>query len=207
MKAVKIGAGAAALALGLFAAGCSSSDEQTTGTTESAEATGVTEGTATTTATTAAADSTASVRLDDAVVRAKGEDNDMTSIFGTLTNGTDEDITVESFTTSLGEAQYQLHEVVDGVMREKSGGFDVPAHGSHELKPGGDHMMVMGYEHPVAAGDEITVTLKLSDGSEVELEPIPVRTIGAGDENYGDIDGQGDQGGHEGHDGHGGHEH
>ncbi|KQB85451.1 copper chaperone PCu(A)C [Corynebacterium oculi] len=181
MKAMKIGAGAMALALGLFAAGCSSNDEQSTASSA-----------ATSSAT--ASDSSPSVRLDDAVVKAKGEDNDMTSIFGTLVNDTDKDITVESFTTSLGEAEYQMHEVVDGVMREKSGGFEVPAHGTHALQPGGDHMMVMGYAHPVAAGDEITVTLTLSDGSEVELDPIPVRSIGAGDENYGDLDGQG---GHE----------
>lgn len=187
MKAVKLGVGAAMLALGLCAAGCSSSDEQATAPATTAE------------------DSTASVRLDDAVVRAKGQDNDMTSIFGTLVNNTDKDVTVESFTTSLGEAQYQMHEVVDGVMREKSGGFDIPAGGTHELKPGGDHMMVMGYEHPVAAGDEITVTLNLGDGSEVKLDPIPVRSIGAGDENYGDLDAG--QESHEGHEAHGEHEH
>ncbi|KQB86509.1 copper chaperone PCu(A)C [Corynebacterium lowii] len=188
MKSVKIGAGIVTLALGLTLAACSN-DEGDSGASSAA-------------ATTSAEASKASLRLDDAVVRAKGEDNDMTSIFGTLVNDTDEDVTVESFTTSLGEAQYQLHEVVDGVMREKSGGYTIPAHGSHELKPGGDHMMVMGYANPVAAGDEITVTLELSDGSSVELDPIPVRTIGAGDENYGDLD-QGDQG----EQGHGEHHH
>ncbi|MBC3185434.1 copper chaperone PCu(A)C [Corynebacterium sp. zg-331] len=173
MKAVKLGAGILTLVLGLTAAGCSHSDEQADG----------------------------DVRLDDAVIKAKGEDNDMTSIFGTLVNDTDKDVTVESFTTSLGEAHYQLHEVVDGVMREKSGGFAIPAHGTHELRPGGDHMMVMGYAHPVAAGDEITVTLNLGDGSETELDPIPVRSIGAGEENYGDLEGS--QDGHE----HGDHAH
>lgn len=197
MKNLKIAAGALALVAGVTLAGCSNSEGDSTAPQAPTASSAAESGTV--------AASESGIRLDNAVVRAKGEDNDMTSIFGTLVNDTDKDITVESFTTSLGEAQYQLHEVVDGVMREKTGGYTIPAHGSHELKPGGDHMMVMGYEHPVAAGDDLTVTLRLSDGSEVDLDPIPVRTIGAGEENYGDLD-QGEHGDHAEHGEHGDHE-
>ena len=135
--------------------------------------------------------------LVDGVVKAKAADEPMTAIFGELKNTSGEDIVIESFTTSLGEARYEIHEVVNGSMREREEELKISAGKSHKLQPGGDHLMIMEYDGEIAAGGEIVITLKLSDGTEVDLEPVPVRTIGAGDEKYGDL---------EGHDGHG-HDH
>lgn len=132
--------------------------------------------------------------LVDGVVKAKAAGEPMTAIFGELKNTSGEDIVIESFTTSLGEARYEIHEVVNGSMREREEELKISAAKSHKLQPGGDHLMIMEYDGEIAAGDEIVITLKLSDGTEVDLEPVPVRTIGAGDEKYGDL---------EGHDGHG----
>lgn len=47
--------------------------------------------------------------------------------------------------------------------------------------------MLMNVKEPVMAGDVVTVTVELADGSTEEFDDIPVRTIGAGDENYGDL--------------------
>ena len=146
------------------------------------------------------------VTLEDGAVRAKAandaaDGSDMTSIFGTLHNNTDEDITVVGFTTSLGEADYQIHEVVDGVMREKEGGFGIPAGGTHDLAPGGDHFMVMGYAPAVEAGDTIDLTLLLEGGATATVSDVAVRTMLPGDENYGDI------ADHDEHAGHGDHKH
>jgi len=132
------------------------------------------------------------VTLEQGAVRAKAakdaaDGNDMTSIFGTLHNNSDKDITVVGFTTSLGEASYQIHEVVDGVMRQKDGGFDIPAGGTHELAPGGDHFMVMGYAPAVEAGDTIDLTLLLEGGATATMSDVAVRTMLPGDENYGDL--------------------
>lgn len=151
------------------------------------------------------------VALDQGAVRAKAandaaDGSDMTSIFGTLRNTTDKDITVVGFTTSLGDATYQIHEVVDGKMREKEGGFDVPAGGTHELAPGGDHFMVMGYAPAIEAGDSIDVTLLLEGGSTVTIPDVAVRTMLPGNESYGDQAGH-DMGGHAEHAGHAGHSH
>lgn len=110
----------------------------------------------------------------------------MTSIFGTLRNHTDREITVSGFTTSLGGSMNQIHEVKDGVMQEKTGGITIPAEGSHELEPGGDHLMVMDYAAPIRAGETLTLTLELSDGSTVEIPDLAVRTMLAGEEDYGD---------------------
>ena len=132
------------------------------------------------------------VMLEQGAVRAKAakdaaDGNDMTSIFGTLHNNSNEDITVVGFTTSLGEASYQIHEVVDGVMRQKDGGFDIPAGGTHELAPGGDHFMVMDYDPAIEAGDTIDVTLLLEGGATATVPDVAVRTMLPGDESYGDL--------------------
>lgn len=131
------------------------------------------------------------VTLEQGAVRAKAakdatDGNDMTSIFGTLHNNSNEDVTVVGFTTSLGEASYQIHEVVDGAMRQKDGGFDIPAGGTHELAPGGDHFMVMGYGPAIEAGDTIDVTLLLEGGATATVPDVAVRTMLPGDESYGD---------------------
>lgn len=121
-----------------------------------------------------------------AYVRASVEDSPMTAVFGTLTNTTDEEITLAGFEASVEAEAYEIHEVVDGVMREKEDGLVIPAGESHELAPGQDHLMLMGLVAPIEAGDTVDVTLILDDGTEIELDPVPVRTVAAGDESYGD---------------------
>ncbi|HEX2808642.1 MAG TPA: copper chaperone PCu(A)C [Kineosporiaceae bacterium] len=143
-------------------------------------------GPASASASAAAATSTAAagVVLKDAWV--KSAPNGMTALFGTFTNPTARDITVVSGTTSAA-SKIELHEVVmvDGAMkmRPKTGGFLVRAHGTHELKPGGDHLMMMGLTAPIKAGDTVTATLSLNDGSTVAITAIG-KDFAGGNENY-----------------------
>lgn len=106
----------------------------------------------------------------------------MTAVFGTITNPTDKDITVSGGATQSA-AKLELHEVVGGKMQPKQGGFVVPAHGSVQLAPGHDHLMLMGLEVPVRAGDAIAVTLNLSDGASLSFQAIG-KTTNAGAESY-----------------------
>lgn len=126
------------------------------------------------------------VTLTDGVVREKGEDSDMTAIFGTLNNESDKDVEVTGFSTSLDAPMNQIHETVDGTMKERTTPLIIPAGGSVTLAPGGDHFMVMGYEPMLMAGDVVDVTVELGDGTEVTIKDVPVRTMGAGHENYGE---------------------
>lgn len=82
-------------------------------------------------------------------------------------------------------------------------GFVIPAHGSHALARGGDHVMFMGLKGPMVDGETVPVTLVFDDAGEVTLE-IPVdlnRKAGAmehghmdhGEMDHGDMD-------HSGHD-------
>lgn len=139
------------------------------------------------------------LHLQDATIRAKAAadtpgGSDMTAIFGTVHNGSGEDVELVGFTTSLGDATYEIHEVVDGTMRQKEGGVMIPAGGSHEFKPGGDHLMIMDYAPEIAAGDTVELTLQQADGSEVVIPDVAVRTMGAGHEEYGE---DGDLQGHQ----------
>ena len=177
----------AALAAGsLTLAACSPSEEDSAAAPSSA-ATSAEKDKGAETSASASSSAESGITFEDAVVRAMEEDSDMTAIFGTLHNNTDEDINVVGFSSSVKAEHYEIHEVVDGVMQEKAGGFDIPAGEFIELAPGGFHFMLMGVTEPVMAGETATLTLELADGSTVELGDIPVRTIGAGDEDYGDM--------------------
>ncbi|MFB9210112.1 copper chaperone PCu(A)C [Nonomuraea spiralis] len=110
----------------------------------------------------------------------------MTAAFGTLVNNTDAELTVVSGASPLSP-MVELHEVVDSggkmVMRPKKGGFVVPARGSHQLAPGGDHIMLMGVTGKVEPGAEVPFTLTLADGSTVEFTAIG-KDFAGGKENY-----------------------
>lgn len=135
--------------------------------------------------TTSAADGEA-VALTNGVVRAKGTDVEMTAIFGTLTNASDEDVQIVGLDTGLEADSHEIHEVVDGVMQEKEEPLTIPAGQDHVLEPGGDHFMIMGHAGEIPAGDVVPVTVELADGAVVDLGDVPVRTMNAGDEDYGE---------------------
>jgi copper(I)-binding protein len=166
--------GAALLGLSLLT-GCGSSSTATT-------SSGVASSGAAASATSAPA--ATGLTLRDGWVKAAP--NGMTSIFGTLDNPTGADINVVSATSPVA-SMVEMHEVtmVDGAMKmhPKIGGFVVPAHGIHVLEPGHDHIMVMGLTKPIKAGDPVTATLKLKDGTSVSITAIG-KDFSAGNESY-----------------------
>jgi copper(I)-binding protein len=149
--------------------GCGSSKETTGGTTPSTAPS----------ATTATA-----LTIKDPWVKA-GKAGEMTAAFGTLVNGTGADITVTGIESPA--SPMELHEMAmkDGkmVMQQKEGGFVVKAGGTHELAPGGDHLMLMNPAQEIKAGDELTFTLKLADSSTVSFTAIAKPFAGA-EESY-----------------------
>jgi len=116
---------------------------------------------------------------------AKAADEGMSAIFGSLVNHSTTDLSVVSATAEI--SPLELHEVVeqDGamVMRPKEGGFAVAAGATHALEPGGDHIMLMDPARPLKPGDEVEVTLSLSDGSTVVFTAV-VKDFSGGDESY-----------------------
>lgn len=119
---------------------------------------------------------------------ASAADDGMTAVFGTVTNTGRRDAHVVS-ATSPAARRVELHEVVGAgggskTMRPKEDGFIVPAGGSHQLVPGGDHLMLMDLTAPLQPGADVPVTLRFEDGSSLPVT-AQVRDAAGGDENYG----------------------
>jgi periplasmic copper chaperone A len=117
----------------------------------------------------------------------KAADTGMTAAFATLTNDSDTDVRIVSAASDVTSSM-ELHEMFTddaGVMamRQKDGGFTVEAGGSHELSPGGDHLMFMDLTTPVLPGDEVVVTLTAEDGSTLEFT-APGRSYAGANESY-----------------------
>ncbi|MBI2236450.1 MAG: copper chaperone PCu(A)C [Magnetospirillum sp.] len=54
----------------------------------------------------------------------------------------------------------------------------VPAHGTVQLQPGGDHIMFIGLNEPLKEGAKVPVTLKFEKAGAVKVE-MPVLGVGA----------------------------
>lgn len=167
--------GAAVLTLGLAACGDSGSDSGS-GSDAAGDA-----------ATSAAQVQSASLSMQDPWVKAAP--SGMTAGFGTLVNDGSEDITLVGASTEASGV-VELHETVqndDGTMamQPREGGFTIPAGGTHELAPGGDHLMMMELARALKPGETVTLRLELEDGSTTEIDATVKRFTGAEEEYQG----------------------
>ena len=75
--------------------------------------------------------------------------------------------------TSPVAARVETHVTVkDGdIMRMREvKGYDLPANGSLELKPGGSHLMFIDIRQPFKEGDKVPVVLKFQRAGELKVE-------------------------------------
>jgi periplasmic copper chaperone A len=84
--------------------------------------------------------------------------------------------------TTTAASTMQIHEmkVENGVMsmREVTGGLALPAHAKTELKPGGYHIMLIGLAKPIAAGDDVVLTLHFAKAGDVTMQ-LPAKDASA----------------------------
>ncbi|MGJ4137634.1 copper chaperone PCu(A)C [Corynebacterium evansiae] len=178
-------AAAVALSSALFLSACSDDGEDKNDASTSAETTQSAE--SADSADDKAADEQA-LEFNDSYVTAKAADKNMTSVFGTLHNTTDKDITITEVKGDIDGAKYELHEVnADGEMQEISS-LTIPAGEDSVLEPGGNHIMIMEVSDEIAAGDSLSFTLVDEDGNEYKLDNVPVRVQQSTHEHYGDED-------------------
>lgn len=135
------------------------------------------------------------VTIDDAWVKAA--DSGMSAAFGDIKNTGPDDVTVVSV-TSTASSMLELHETVENesgamVMRQKDGGFTIPAGGDLLLEPGANHIMLMDLAEPLKAGDEATFTLTFSDDSTYEFT-APAKDYSGANETYEEGDSEMDMG-------------
>ena len=75
--------------------------------------------------------------------------------------------------SSPASAKVELHVHINdnGVMRMREvKGYDVPAKGVFELKPGGAHLMFMDLKRPLKEGEKVPVKLKFEKAGELNAE-------------------------------------
>ncbi|GAA1325423.1 hypothetical protein GCM10009592_09900 [Brachybacterium rhamnosum] len=133
---------------------------------------------------------TATLSLADAWVKAV--ESGMSGLFGTLSNASSSAVTLVGAASSAA-GMVQLHETnADGSggmsMKEREGGFAIPAGGELRLEPGGDHIMLMDLTAPLLAGDAVDVTLHFAGGAELPVTAT-VKDFAGAQENYSPSDG------------------
>lgn len=136
------------------------------------------------------------LKVEDAWVKVM--DSGMTSAFATITNPTDEPIRIIAARSVRFTPAMELHEVRmdDGAMQmqQKPGGFVVPAGETIELKPGGDHLMLMKIKQSITAGEEVPIRLITADGGRVKFDAMG-RVFAGANESYDDLSDGMDHGG------------
>ncbi len=186
MRTRRVSAALCGAALTLTLAACGGTDEGSATASESTSSpssSGASAGTEE-----AAGDEGAAVTAVDPWIKS-AEKGGMTALFADLTNDGSTEVVVTG-ASSPAASTVELHETTQGsdgssMMKPVEGGFTVPAGESHELEPGGDHVMLMGLTKALKPGERVTVELQLEDGSTSSVEAI-VKDFAGADENYGD---------------------
>jgi copper(I)-binding protein len=190
----------AALAL----SACGDDEDATTDTTApvavTATATATQEsGTESGTASVTAPAETGAVTVADAWSRQPAEGQTVTAVYAVVSNASDADVTIVAASSPVS-SDVQLHEtIMEGdqmTMKEKEGGFVVPAGGDFAFESGGPHIMMMGID-PATYPAMVEVTLELDSGESLTFE-AEVRSVDGtdtghdGDESGTDMGGSGD---------------
>lgn len=72
---------------------------------------------------------------------------------------------------AASRVETHVHINEGGVMKMREvPGYDIPASGAFELKPGGAHLMFMDIRRPFKEGEKVPVKLKFEKAGEVEAE-------------------------------------
>ena len=116
----------------------------------------------------------ADIEIRDAYARSAGAMAMAGAAFMEIVNTGDENDQLIAARAGISK-RVELHTHIagaDGVMkmREVEGGFTIPAHGSHMLQRGGDHVMFMGLTESMDQGKVIPVTLVFEKAGEITVD-------------------------------------
>ncbi|MCH9669643.1 MAG: copper chaperone PCu(A)C [Actinomycetia bacterium] len=117
---------------------------------------------------------------------ASSADTGMAAVFGTLTNTGHHEARIVGGESPLA-GRVEVHEVTPGAagtktMRPKADGIALPADGTHDLVPGGDHIMLMDLNGPLKPGADVDLTVMFEDGSTLPVTAQVRDFAGAGEE-------------------------
>ena len=117
------------------------------------------------------------ITISDAYARVSGASAKSGAAFMVIENTTAADDRLLGAASDVA-AKVELHthrEDAAGVMQmiQVSEGFAIPAQDTHVLARGGDHVMLMGLNGPLAQGDSFKLTLTFEKAGEITID-VPV---------------------------------
>ena len=97
-----------------------------------------------------------------------------------MNHGMKSDALISVVSDVSAKVELHSHKKDGGVMRMRRVlSVPIPAHSVAELKPGGDHIMLMGLKRQLKVGDYMILTLKFQSGATEVLEVIVMKNGGA----------------------------
>ena len=123
--------------------------------------------------------------LDDVWVRALPPTQTNTAAYLTISNRSEQAITVTGASTQLADT-VEIHTTrdIEGYMRmEQLQDLSVPAGQSVQLAPGGTHLMLMGLASMPVPGDTVRLCLELASGDAICTE-ADVRKTAVGQQTH-----------------------
>jgi periplasmic copper chaperone A len=122
------------------------------------------------------------VKASDAWARATAPGAGVAAVYLVIQGGAREDRLVNVKTARAAMAQVHSVTTEAGVsrMREMTDGVVIPARGTVTFAPQGLHIMLMGLQAPLVAGESFTVTLEFAAAGkrEVEVQVQPATATG-----------------------------
>lgn len=125
----------------------------------------------------------ASVTVADATCRPTLNGRDITGCYVTMTASRDDRLVSVAAPLS-GLAQIHEMKVEDGMMKmaELKDGLALPAGEAVSLKPGGNHLMLMGLKQPLVAGEQVSITLNFEHAESLGIRALVAAPPIVGDE-------------------------
>lgn len=120
------------------------------------------------------------VTVENAFARATIGAGKTGAAYLTILNPTGEpDRLIGAATSTAKRAALHTHLHENGVMKMRPiKAVAIPAHGTAELKPGGNHLMLMGLVAPLKKGGAFPLTLKFEKAGEVSVM-VKIGAVGA----------------------------
>ena len=121
----------------------------------------------------------ADVEIIEPYARASMPGKPNSAAFLKIINNADKDVSIIAASSEASEhAELHTHKNEDGMLKMvQAQKLLIPAKSSIELKPGGDHIMLIGLKAPLKAGESTSVTLKFDDGDSKKIQNIMIKEI------------------------------
>lgn len=112
----------------------------------------------------------AALGVKDAYVPEPPPGQTMAAMFLTVTNPLSQSLALVAATSPLASrVEFHTHVHANGLMKMQAlPRVELPAKRDTEFKPGGLHLMLFGLKRALKAGEDVPVTLSLSDGSKLQ---------------------------------------